>query len=99
LDRSNIGWVAVDSAIQQDLQLMQEYRNARIAGMSKDLKLTSSDYDWLLTIFYISYIIVSLLMETTYLGEKTNTIQFEFQALMWKVVPPHYWAAFCVFAW
>ncbi|QDS78074.1 hypothetical protein FKW77_003631 [Venturia effusa] len=55
--------------------------NARIAGMSTDLKITSPKYDWLLTIFYISYI----------LGE--------FQALMWKLVPPHHWAAFCVFSW
>jgi len=27
--------------------------NARIAGMSTDLDLTSDQYDWLLTIFYI----------------------------------------------
>lgn len=40
--------------------------------MTQDLNLGSSDYQWLLTIFYITYII------------------FEFQALMWKVVPPQY---------
>lgn len=56
-------------------------RNARIAGMTKDLNLVGDRYDWLITIFYISYII------------------FEFQALMWKIVPPHIWAAFCVFGW
>jgi len=55
--------------------------NARIAGMTKDLKLTDAKYNWLLTIFYISYIV------------------FEFQALMWKIAPPHIWAAFCVFGW
>jgi len=55
--------------------------NARIAGMSKDLSLTSPDYDWLLTIFYISYICFAPL------------------AMMWKIVPPHRWAAFCVFGW
>ncbi|OAL01467.1 MFS general substrate transporter [Phaeosphaeriaceae sp. SRC1lsM3a] len=55
--------------------------NARIAGMEKDLHLTSSDYEWLLTAFYISYII------------------FGFLAIMWKVVPPHRWAAFCVLGW
>ncbi|KAF2195083.1 MFS general substrate transporter [Zopfia rhizophila CBS 207.26] len=55
--------------------------NARIAGMEDDLELTSDKYDWLLTIFYISYIL------------------FEFQAIMWKIVPPHRWAAFCVFGW
>jgi sugar phosphate permease len=55
--------------------------NARIAGMEDDLHLTSSDYDWLLTVFYISY------------------ITFTFLAIMWKVVPPHRWAAFCVLGW
>jgi sugar phosphate permease len=56
--------------------------NARIAGMSTDLHLSlSGRYDWLLTIFYISYIL------------------FEFQALAWKIFPPHRWAAFCVFGW
>lgn len=31
--------------------------NARIAGMSEDLHLNGDRYDWLLTIFYITYII------------------------------------------
>lgn len=31
--------------------------NARIAGMEKDLNLDGDKYDWLLTIFYISYIL------------------------------------------
>lgn len=31
--------------------------NARIAGLEKDLKLTSEQYEWLLTAFYISYIL------------------------------------------
>ncbi|KAF2477678.1 pantothenate transporter liz1 [Lindgomyces ingoldianus] len=55
--------------------------NARIAGMADDLSLTSDRYDWLLTIFYISYIL------------------FEPQVIMWKLVPPHIWATFCVFGW
>jgi sugar phosphate permease len=55
--------------------------NARIAGMEDDLKLSSSDYEWLLTIFYITYICFTPL------------------AIMWKVVPPHMWAAFCVLGW
>ncbi|EAT89308.1 hypothetical protein HBH56_013010 [Parastagonospora nodorum] len=55
--------------------------NARIAGMEKDLRLSSPDYQWLLTIFYISYIVFAPL------------------AIMWKVVPPHRWAAFCVLGW
>ena len=49
--------------------------------MAEDLNLSSDSYDWLLTIFYISYIV------------------FEFQAMMWKLVPQHWWSAFCVFGW
>jgi MFS family permease len=56
-------------------------RNARIAGLEDDLSLSSPDYQWLLTIFYISYIL------------------FEWCAVMWKLVPPHIWAAFCVMGW
>ena len=55
--------------------------NARIAGMTQDLHLVGNDYQWLLTIFYITYIL------------------FEFQVLMWKVVPPHRWLAFTVLGW
>lgn len=55
--------------------------NARIAGMTRDLKLVGNDYQWLLTIFYISYIV------------------FEWQSLMWKIVPPHMWLAFTVLGW
>lgn len=49
--------------------------------MQEDLKLDSKSYQWLLTIFYISYIV------------------FEPLALMYKVVPPHMWSAFCVTCW
>jgi hypothetical protein len=49
--------------------------------MQTQLKLSSADYQWLLTIFYISYIV------------------FEWFALMWKVLPPHIWATFCVIGW
>ena len=55
--------------------------NAKIAGMDKDLNLSSDDYEWLLTIFYIAYII------------------FQIQAFMWKIVGPHRWACFIIFAW
>ncbi|KAF7863211.1 hypothetical protein EAF04_007293 [Stromatinia cepivora] len=55
--------------------------NAKTAGMSKDLGISSPEYEWLLTIFYISYIV------------------FEWFALMWKVLPPHVWACFCVVGW
>ncbi|KAI1363410.1 major facilitator superfamily domain-containing protein [Xylaria arbuscula] len=55
--------------------------NAQLAGMGKDLGLSDSQYQWLLTIFYIPYIV------------------FEWAALMWKIVPPHLWAFFCVLVW
>jgi len=61
--------------------LANSHRNAKIAGMEKDLKMSDAQYTWLLTIFYISYIV------------------FEPQALMWKLMPPHIWAAWCVFGW
>ncbi|KAI1186694.1 major facilitator superfamily domain-containing protein [Nemania serpens] len=55
--------------------------NAQVAGMGKDLGLSDDQYQWLLTIFYIPYIV------------------FEWAALMWKVVPPHWWAFACVLVW
>ncbi|KAI1301044.1 major facilitator superfamily domain-containing protein [Xylaria venustula] len=55
--------------------------NGQTAGMGKDLGLSDDQYQWLLTIFYIPYIV------------------FEGAALMWKIVPPHWWAFACVFVW
>ncbi|KAI0871081.1 major facilitator superfamily domain-containing protein [Hypoxylon argillaceum] len=55
--------------------------NAQVAGMGKDLGLSDDQYQWLLTIFYIPYIV------------------FEWAALMWKAVPPHWWAFVCVLVW
>ncbi|MCJ1399258.1 hypothetical protein MMC11_002460 [Xylographa trunciseda] len=55
--------------------------NAKIAGMSEDLELTGNRYQWLLNIFYISYIL------------------FEFQVIMWKIMPPHIWATIVVLGW
>ncbi|KAI0449107.1 major facilitator superfamily domain-containing protein [Xylaria acuta] len=55
--------------------------NAQVAGMGKDLGLSDDQYQWLLTIFYIPYIV------------------FEWTALMWKIVPPHWWAFACVLLW
>lgn len=55
--------------------------NAKIAGMYEALDLDTESYTWLLTIFYISYIV------------------FEPLGLMWKIIPPHRWAAFAVMGW
>ena len=49
--------------------------------MSKDLNLSDAQFPWLLTIFYIPYIL------------------FEWFALMWKVIPPHFWAFMTVLLW
>ncbi|KAL4945645.1 hypothetical protein BDV06DRAFT_184175 [Aspergillus oleicola] len=55
--------------------------NARTAGMEDYLKLGGNQYSWLLTIFYISYVV------------------FEPMALMWKLMPPHRWAAITAMTW
>ncbi|KAK4232545.1 major facilitator superfamily transporter [Podospora fimiseda] len=55
--------------------------NASTAGMSSELNLTDGKFQWLLTVFYIPYII------------------FEVLAVMWKLVPPHIWAASTVMIW
>ena len=80
LDRSNIGYVDTCFSVE-DVLLTGKCSNARIAGMETDLNLSSSQYQWLLTIFYISYIV------------------FGFLTIMWKIVPPHRWAAGVVLAW
>lgn len=49
--------------------------------MSTDLNLYGNRYEWLLNIFYISYICFAPCI------------------LFWKILPPHYWAAFVVFGW
>lgn len=65
----------------EETKIDQDRRNAKIAGMEDDLNLTGNRYSWLLTIFYISYVV------------------FEFGAFMWKVMPPHQWAAITVLSW
>lgn len=76
------------------------YRNARIAGMEEDLHLSNSAYTWLLTIFYISYIIFGFLGMHSHWSWNRYFVSADTRpAIMWKVVPPHIWAAGCVFAW
>ncbi|KAK4159105.1 major facilitator superfamily transporter [Cladorrhinum sp. PSN259] len=55
--------------------------NAETAGMSEELGFGDGQFQWLLTIFYIPYIL------------------FEWLAVMWKLVPPHIWAASMVLVW
>jgi hypothetical protein len=55
--------------------------NANAAHMSEDLGMSDSQYQWLLTIFYIAYIV------------------FEWMVLLWKILPPHIYAASCIFLW
>lgn len=37
--------------------LTRYFAQAKIAGMTEDLEMTSSNYEWLLTAFYMSYIV------------------------------------------
>lgn len=62
-------------------QALTSYRNAKIAGMEEDLNINGNMYPWLLTIFYIAYVL------------------FEPLALMWKLMPPHRWAAITALTW
>lgn len=39
------------------LIIFQDIGNAKVAGMSKDLGLSSSQFEWLLSGFYITYIL------------------------------------------
>ena len=55
--------------------------NAKTAGMVTSLGMSDSQFQWLLTIFYIGYIL------------------FQFQVLMYRLMPPRAWIAFCVLAW
>ncbi|KAK4183049.1 major facilitator superfamily domain-containing protein [Podospora australis] len=55
--------------------------NARLAKMNEDLGFADAHFQWLLTIFYIPYIL------------------FEPCAVMWKLLPPHIWAAITVATW
>ncbi|EST09748.1 Major facilitator superfamily [Kalmanozyma brasiliensis GHG001] len=55
--------------------------NAKTAGMEKSLRMSDAQFQWLLTIFYIAYIV------------------FQFQVLMYKLVPPRIWMTFCVAVW
>ncbi|SNX81423.1 related to nicotinamide mononucleotide permease [Melanopsichium pennsylvanicum] len=55
--------------------------NAKTAGMERALHMSDSKFQWLLTIFYIAYII------------------FQFQVLMYKLLPPRIWMSLCVFVW
>lgn len=52
--------VALDESRLCDLgitKLFADIGNARIAGLEDDLQLSSSQYEWLLTAFYITYIL------------------------------------------
>ncbi|KAI9800294.1 MAG: hypothetical protein M1833_003408 [Piccolia ochrophora] len=56
LDRSNIGNVSHFLLIRV-LDPLHDLIGARIAGLQRDLRLSSTQYEWLLTAFYITYIL------------------------------------------
>lgn len=57
LDRINIGivYTLVDLVKTLDLYLFFE-GNARLFGLQNDINLSSSEYDWAVSIFFISYV-------------------------------------------
>ncbi|KAL8848452.1 MAG: hypothetical protein Q9221_006503 [Calogaya cf. arnoldii] len=55
--------------------------NAKIAGMSDDLHLNSSQYEWTLRSFYITYVL------------------FEWMPILYTVLSPSTYIAFCVLTW
>jgi hypothetical protein len=58
IDRTNIGWWLPD---HEGAQLINSLPgNARLAGFEKDLKLKGYDYNTVLSVFYISYIIFEI---------------------------------------
>ena len=48
--------------------------NAALAGMEEDLHLSSDQYDWLLTIFYITYVIFEVIKHVQLLIALNNGI-------------------------
>ncbi|KKY26845.1 putative mfs transporter [Diplodia seriata] len=67
--------------------------NAKIAGMSRDLSLSSDQYEWLLTSFYITYILFE--WATLLYGiPHFYPVCFEY-----RLVPPHIYIPLCVFSW
>lgn len=55
LDRSSM--LTTSSAIERFTLMAADIGNAKIAGLTDDLNLSSSQYEWLLTAFYITYIL------------------------------------------
>ncbi|KAF2496711.1 MFS general substrate transporter [Lophium mytilinum] len=71
--------------------------NARIAGLERDLALSSSQYEWLLTAFYITYIVFEWMT--------LMDVQSPFLTLhvligrRYRIVPPHIYISLCVLSW
>lgn len=47
----------MDVEVVRELIVLSDIGNARIAGLQEELQLSSSQYEWLLTSFYITYIL------------------------------------------
>lgn len=56
IDRANIGMHELSTS-NQFKELIVNEGNARIAGLEDDLKLKGYDYNIVLSVFYISYIV------------------------------------------
>lgn len=59
IDRANIVRLST-STIEQFRSLIRYQGNAKIAGLEKELGLTGYDYNAVLSVFYISYIVFEI---------------------------------------
>ncbi|THV83819.1 MFS general substrate transporter [Aureobasidium pullulans] len=75
--------------------------NARVAGMSKSLRLGPTQFEWLLTGFYISYICFEwmTLFFASLPWAVRVTPRTTPKGLRYKVFPPHAYISICVLAW
>jgi MFS family permease len=71
--------------------------NARIAGLEEDLRLNSNQYEWLLTAFYITYILFEW-MALLY-GYPLSCLSNTDRRRRFQLIRPHIYLASCVMAW
>jgi MFS family permease len=71
--------------------------NARIAGLADDLKLSSTQYEWLLWAFYITYILFEwmTLMYVSYTDQGGALLTVD----RYRIVPPHIYISVCILSW
>lgn len=71
--------------------------NARIAGLADDLKLSSTQYEWLLWAFYITYILFEWM--TLMCANYTSRLSGLLTNIRYRIVPPHIYISLCILSW